>query len=448
MRAAAVPHAEKSAQRQARRSTIALLIRAFAVIIPLCIVTPARATWSVILIDERTGEIGVAAATCLTGFDLAQYLPVIRVGVGAACAQALVDQNSLNRRRIRTGFINGDQPDEILTFILAEDSQFRQRQYGMVNTLGNGVTYTGTATGRYRGGVLGRDGTITYAIQGNVLTGEPVIDAAEQAILNTFGDLPDKLIAAMEAARSMGGDGRCSCSNADPTGCGSPPPSFTKSAHVGFFYLSRRGDTDGLCNTSVGCATGDYFLKLNVANQVVADPDPVLQLEDLFAAWRESRVGVPDAIITPSYVTPRQSFGAGAARLRVELCDWEYNAATMYESITVQHDPIGSAGIAQIGTPLSLGNGVFEVPLTSPGGIGRDRFLVTVSVGGGIRDVLLMPSPTWTHANPACDLDHDNDVDEFDLKILLDVFGDGEAGDVDGDNDTDLGDLAELLRQL
>ncbi|MFN0135886.1 MAG: DUF1028 domain-containing protein [Phycisphaerae bacterium] len=417
-------------------------------IIPLVAAAPARATWSVILIDQRTGEIGVASATCLTGFDLAAFLPVIRVGVGAACAQSLVDQSSLNRRRIRTGFINGDSPDEILAFILSEDTQFRRRQYGIVDSLGNAATYSGTANGRYAGGVIGRDGNITYAIQGNVLTGAPVIEAAEQAVLNTFSDLPAKLMAAMEAARSMGGDGRCSCSVADPTACGSPPPSFTKSADVGFLYLSRRGDTDGLCNATVGCATGNYFLKLNIANQQTADPDPVLQLQEQFDAWRESRVGVPDAIITPAFVVPRQVIGPGAATLRVELCDWDFNAATIYDGITVQHDPAGSAGIAEIGEVQSLGNGVFRVPLTSDGGIGRDRFLITVSVGGKVRDVLLMPSPTWTHANPACDLDDDGDVDPFDLKIVLDNFGNGKVADVDGDNDTDLADLVEMLRQL
>ena len=70
--------------------------------------------------------------------------------------------------------------------------------------------------------VTGEVGDLSYAIQGNVLVGWlPVLDA-ETALLNTPGDLATKVMAAMQAARFAGGDGRCSCSNNNPTGCGEP----------------------------------------------------------------------------------------------------------------------------------------------------------------------------------------------------------------------------------
>ena len=68
-------------------------------------------------------------------------------------------------------------------------------------------------------------GDIVYAVQGNVLTGPAVITAAEQAIRTTPGDLAEKLMAAMEASRFFGGDGRCSCNGNSPTQCGAPPAS-------------------------------------------------------------------------------------------------------------------------------------------------------------------------------------------------------------------------------
>jgi len=45
---------------------------------------PLRATWSIILIDTRTGEIAIASATCLVGFDLPLNASVVVVGYGAA----------------------------------------------------------------------------------------------------------------------------------------------------------------------------------------------------------------------------------------------------------------------------------------------------------------------------------------------------------------------------
>ena len=142
-------------------------------------------------------------------------------------------------------------------------------------------------------------------MQGNVLTGPPVVEMAEQAVLNTVGSLPEKLMAGMEAARSMGGDGRCSCLPNDPTGCGSPPKrGFVKSAHVGFMIGSRTGDIDGTCNVSVGCASGDYFMVLNVPFQTANDLDPVLQLQDMFDKFQSSLIGRPDAIFSTATIDP------------------------------------------------------------------------------------------------------------------------------------------------
>ena len=92
--------------------------------------------------------------------------------------------------------------------------------------------------------MTGRIGNLTYAVQGNILTGACVIQAAEDAIRTTDGDIPQRLMAALQAAKLGGGDGRCSCSSATPTRCGCPPPTFTKSGHVGFMLSARANDTD------------------------------------------------------------------------------------------------------------------------------------------------------------------------------------------------------------
>ena len=59
-----------------------------------------NATWSIILIDTRTGEIAIGSATCLVGFDLQNAASVVVVGRGAAAAQCYVDDTGVNRMLI------------------------------------------------------------------------------------------------------------------------------------------------------------------------------------------------------------------------------------------------------------------------------------------------------------------------------------------------------------
>lgn len=212
----------------------------------------ALGTWSIVLVDTRTGELAAASATCLTSLDLQQLTPVMVVGVGAATAQSAGDTTQLNRTYIRDRLVEGLAPSAILSGLASFDSGHQTRQYGMVDVQGRVTTFSGSGAAAWAGGRTGsftsiqggRASTIVYAVQGNILTGAPVVDRAVEALLSTPGDMAAKLMAAMEAARSMGGDGRCSCFQG-PTACGSPPPSFTLSANIGYMLISRPGDTDG-----------------------------------------------------------------------------------------------------------------------------------------------------------------------------------------------------------
>lgn len=202
----------------------------------------AEGTWSIVIVDTRTGEVAVASATCLTGFDLEANTPVLVTGVGAATAQSFVDTNGANRTFIRDGLVAGAALPNILAGLAVRDSGHQGRQYGMADVRGGTLTFSGTNDGVWAGGRTGRIGDVVYAVQGNVLTGAPVVDRAVEAIEQTPGDVAAKLMAGMEAARSMGGDGRCSCNVSRPDSCGSPPPDFTKAAHIAYMLIARAGD--------------------------------------------------------------------------------------------------------------------------------------------------------------------------------------------------------------
>jgi uncharacterized Ntn-hydrolase superfamily protein len=376
----------------------------------------AKATWSIVLVDTETKEIAVGSATCLTNFDLNQNLPVLLVDVGAACAQSAVDGGAINRNRIREQLLLGTDPEDIVEYLSTVDSAHESRQYGIVDTIGRPATFTGNQAGAHASGVTGQTGNIVYAIQGNVITGAVVVFAAEAAVINTPGDLPAKLMAAMEEARFYGGDGRCSCTVLAPTACGAPPPNFEKSAHIAFMVGSRTGDIDGVCNSGFGCANGDYFMDFNVPNQTVADPDPVLQLQDMFDQWRDAQVGAPDAVqseveVDKDYI--RANF-SDSANLVVSVKDWQSNQVIMPTSVTVEHAPdsAGASGIINI-TPL--GNNLFNIEVGLAFLNGLDRFHVRVE--SDARSVIVLPIPELLVVAME-DIDADGETDLADYALM------------------------------
>jgi hypothetical protein len=204
-------------------------------------------------------------------------------------------------------------------------------------------------------------------------------------------------MAGMEAAASMGGDGRCSCSPSAPDSCGSPPPGFDpkrdKSAHCGFMMVSRIGDSDGKCDVG-GCATGVYYLNLNIANQKKADKDPTLQLRTQFDSWRAGQVGRPDAILSTKSLGSDHLPGNGTATTTLDLTAIDWQGAPVGHggaTITVKHAD-GSAGLAQFGTPVDHGDGTYSVPVTAGAGQGHD--ILDVVVDDAIAPVTLFPLPT------------------------------------------------------
>jgi uncharacterized Ntn-hydrolase superfamily protein len=217
---------------------------------------PAHATWSILIADTRTGEIALGSATCLTSFDLRENTPVLILGRAGLTAQSAVDSDGFNRGLARDLILQGATPDEILADLATFDTQHQTRQYGFIDARGFATTFSGDGASQWKGGVTGRidagrpgpEDDIVYAIQGNILTGAPVVLNAEQAVIDAINageDLAEALMLSMEAAYDFGGDGRCSCDQG-ATGCGSPPVNgFDKSADIGYMLVGRPGDVEG-----------------------------------------------------------------------------------------------------------------------------------------------------------------------------------------------------------
>ncbi|UCD73824.1 MAG: DUF1028 domain-containing protein [Phycisphaerales bacterium] len=406
---------------------------------------PSAATWSIVICDEQTDEVAIGTVTCLNNYDLLAIVPVVVVGKGAGACQAAGDFNGIRRPIIFDNLIIGTPPEEILD-LLAGITGHQQRQYGIVDTQGRMITFTGSQTYPWAGGVVGSLGSMYYAVQGNVLAGECVIDEIESALLNTPGDIPEKLMAGMYAAYAVGGDGRCSCYPNNPTGCGCPVPDFDKSGHIGGMVVARIGDVDDdVCNAG-GCADGDYFMRFNVAYQNDAQPDPVLQLQDLFDAWRADLLGRPDAIQTTVVFDPPRIPPNGLAQTTFTITplDWQGQPVTAdIDSLTVEHAD-DSAGISAIGEVIDNGDGTWSVVLTAGNYCGIDLFVVTID--DGIRPVILMPEPMLEYCCRA-DIDCSREVDIDDVFAVLANWGpcDSCLEDVNGDGMVDIDDIFAVL---
>jgi uncharacterized Ntn-hydrolase superfamily protein len=372
--------------RRARRQFLAPILAL------LAFTEVARATWSIVVVDHRTGEVCVAAATCIGGFDLKPALCVMRVGEGGAAAQSVIDTTAVNRVAIWNGLQNGTPPDVILAQLAAQDTQHQRRQYGIVSLLGGPLTFTGNQCGLARAGVFGTTGDLSYAIQGNVLAGTIVVDAAEAAFLASSGDLPTRVIAAMLAAHDWGGDGRCSCSSLQPTSCGAPPPGFVYSAATAFLVSSRLGDTDGVCTANQGCANGQYWCDLRVIDGPPSGQDPVVRLANqAIPFWRGSLAGRADHLLTR--VSPGAerlpADGTTAVTVDVELRNLEDQLIDPFApTLVVEALDVPAVAIASVST--DLGQGHLRFTLVSTGALGSGRFAITVVQGDGAR-VRLFP---------------------------------------------------------
>lgn len=407
---------------------------------------PASATWSIVLADAETNEVAVGTVTCLTNFNLLAIVPVVVVEQGAGACQASGDFDGIRRPIMFDGLMNDQTPPQILNEV-AMIAGHQSRQYGIVDTDGRRITFTGTSALAWAGGVTGQDGTMVYAIQGNILTGACVVAEIENAILGTPGDMPAKLMAGMEAARDAGGDGRCSCPGS-PTGCGCPPPNFTKSGHIGGMIVARPGDTDDPVCNSGGCADGSYVMRFNVAFQSSGAPDPVDQLRGQYDTWRAGLIGRPDAGISTialaaSALPPN---GTSTTVMTVTARDWQGTPVPVND-LTVAHHP-ESAGSTTIGVPQDQGGGVWTVPLTSGTTVGVDRLRVVVD--DGVRLVTIMPDALLEY-DALGDLNGDGAIAFADLLALLSAWGPCAGApaaclaDLDGNGAVTFADLLILL---
>jgi uncharacterized Ntn-hydrolase superfamily protein len=323
---------------------------------------PALATWSIIAIDIRTGQVIIASATCVRQMSFSQRQPngardlmdvqaVIVPGIGVAACQAGVDNTRENQMLVYRELRRGTPPARILE-MLKSDPNVERRQFGIlafpngsaITAQNHMVGFSGANNSTSSLHFGGQVGDIYYQVQGNTLLGTDVVYRAALAITRASGTMADRVMAGMEAADENGGDKRCNCGNNPVT----TAPCDNRTAHVAYITIANKDDQPGETHND-----GRYFAYITASDADVGageSANPVKTLRMRYEAWKRAgsnRTAPPG----PTMYRPAQAPGPNPVNLWVVDLKWTGN-----QLIT--------------GTPVKLtkDNGTNSQPSFSPDG--------------------------------------------------------------------------------
>jgi uncharacterized Ntn-hydrolase superfamily protein len=245
-------------------------------------------TFSIVAIDMITGEIGSAGASCIDDSQIeggALIISDVIPSRGAIHTQA--QWNSTNQQNAHDRMVEGLSPQEIIDWLTTHDAQNNPsiRQYGIVDldTAGHvrSAGFTGLNCMNYKNHISGPN----YCIQGNILLGQPILDSIEAGFLNTQGSFAEKMMAALQGAKVVGADTRCTANGT--------------SSLSAFIRVARPADL-----------IGGFYCDLNVPS-LPEGMEPIDSLQTLFNAWLETVVGIDEKQPDPElmiYPNPASGF--------------------------------------------------------------------------------------------------------------------------------------------
>ncbi len=157
-------------------------------------------TFSIVAYDPEEQAWGVAVASKFLAAGA--VVCWARAGAGAVATQALA--------RVSFGpdglalMAQGKSAAETLHLLLAGDPGQADRQVGLVDAQGGAAAHTGDGCFAWAGHKVGEG----FTCQGNILTGPETLDAMAEAFVAAQGELADRLVAALLAGDTAGGDRR------------------------------------------------------------------------------------------------------------------------------------------------------------------------------------------------------------------------------------------------
>ena len=339
------------------------------IVISLPVEMFSQDTFSIVAVDTITGEIGSAGASCVgpIGGIGAFILSDVIEGIGAIHTQAY--WNATNQQNAHNRMLEGLSPQQIIDWLVANDVQGNPtiRQYGIVDLTRNGesAAYTGINCDDYKNHANGPG----YAVQGNILLGQIIIDTMQTTFLNSQGPLADRLIATLQAAKIIGADTRCAVRNT--------------SSQSGFVKVVRIGDE----NTP--------YLQIVVPDTPIGK-DPIDSLQTLFNNWKASLFTVVDPFLSEISVHPDTLPANGTSDAVITISPKNNSDTLLASGLQIV---LSNTGAGSLGSVTDLGDGTYETTITSPIAVGKDT--ISALVISGTDTVSIFQNAIVTYVNPS-----------------------------------------------
>ena len=170
-------------------------------------------TFSIVAADPATGEVGVAVQSKY--FAVGAVVPWAKAGVGAVATQAAANQ-TYGPKAIAL-LEQGLSPADVIKKITDDDPARDRRHVAVIDTKGRSAVYTGKNVidrnkdpndkvhfGAWAGHATGKN----FSVQGNTLASEAVVKAMAEAYEKGAGSMAERLMDALDAGQSKGGDVR------------------------------------------------------------------------------------------------------------------------------------------------------------------------------------------------------------------------------------------------
>lgn len=157
---------------------------------------PFAHTFSIVARDTVTGEMGVAVQS--HWFSVGTVVSWGEAGVGVIATQSFVNV-SFGDRGLEM-LKNGMSAKQVLEALITSDEGREVRQLAILDSKGNVAAYTGKNCIPAAGHFVGNN----YSVQANLMLNDKVWGAMSDAFENSSGPLAERMLAALEAAQSVG----------------------------------------------------------------------------------------------------------------------------------------------------------------------------------------------------------------------------------------------------
>ena len=215
------------------------------------------ATWSIIMIDRKTKEIGIAGASCTYNcYGIGKIIP----NMGAIIVQAM--SNNQAREKGIEMILAESTPEQIIQALRNPRFDPERQQYAVVTIkyIDNPRAYTGDSTKQFNGALT----QAGVSIQGNTLASnielKVIMEAVEEGQKQSL-NITEILMNALEAGSASGGDKRCG----------------EQKASSAFIIVVKPGDKKP-------------YLDLNIFGQGKGGQNAVAMLRKKFEKWKRKHL--------------------------------------------------------------------------------------------------------------------------------------------------------------